>query len=400
MCGQEHSDPRLYVPPPRRINSQIRPPDPRQIPSPLPPPNPGAPNPAGTCFPFQIHNRAKSHISGCTHTDQFARYATAHTPQAALRYPSHAAVPPPSCPDPSGPPPTGASASATHPPPRTGQSAPQARRARSAAAASQPVPTRKKNAQISTCPTKTNTRIKGKRRRAGPAQLTRAPDPTPPTQKEDSTHHVPEPEPALDLRARRLDARERLLAQVERHLLLHIHARRTGIAHARAAVDVRQRVEVHLREHAEARVHVRLERQRQRDVEQVVPRAPRVVPQQHVQRRHLKKRAQRARQRAHERVEHQQLARERRGPRLRLQKKTSSISAVRTETGAARGARGSSSGGGGWEPSPPRDDEMSAHPTRPKKRTQMRRAITRLRSAPPSDSPPPTRNISAENHGP
>ena len=148
--------------------------------------------PARAFLFFQIPHRAKSHISGWgvhTEINCALRYRT-HA-QAALRYPSHAPVPRPACP--SAPtrlgPPTGASARATHPPPRTGQSAPRARRAQSAAAASQPGPTHK-NTQISTRPTETNTRIKGRRRRAGPAQLTRAPDP--PTQKEDR-QHAPRP---------------------------------------------------------------------------------------------------------------------------------------------------------------------------------------------------------------
>ena len=82
---------------------------------------------------------------------------------------------------------------------------------------------------------------------------------------------------------------------------------------------MRQRVQVHLREHPEARVHLRLERQREVHVEQVVPRAPRVVPEEHVERGHFEQRPEGTRERAHEGVEHEQLAGERRGPGLRLE---------------------------------------------------------------------------------
>ena len=76
------------------------------------------------------------------------------------------------------------------------------------------------------------------------------------------THHIPEAEPALDLRLGVLDALEGLLANVERHLLRFLYAFRIRIPYALAAVDVRECVEVDLGEDAKAGVNLRLERKR------------------------------------------------------------------------------------------------------------------------------------------
>ncbi len=122
-----------------------------------------------------------------------------------------------------------------------------------------------------------------------------------------ATYAVPEAESTFDLLLWILHTGERLFADFECELLRLPNALRIRVANPLPVVDVCERVQVHLCENAEARVHVCLERQRQRNVQQIVPGSARVAPQNQVERRHLQQRSKRARERLDERVEHQKL---------------------------------------------------------------------------------------------
>ena len=79
--------------------------------------------------------------------------------------------------------------------------------------------------------------------------------------REGVTHAIPESEPSLDFGLRILDPRERLLADIECELFRLFYAFGIRITNSLTVVDVGQRVQVDLREDAEAGVHIRLERQ-------------------------------------------------------------------------------------------------------------------------------------------
>ncbi|KZV98806.1 hypothetical protein EXIGLDRAFT_286603 [Exidia glandulosa HHB12029] len=93
------------------------------------------------------------------------------------------------------------------------------------------------------------------------------------------THDVPESESALNLNPWRLNTRECLLADLQRHFLRLLYTFRVRVRHALATIEMRERVQIHLSEDAKAGVCVDLEWERQGDVEEIVASLSRISAQ-------------------------------------------------------------------------------------------------------------------------
>lgn len=75
------------------------------------------------------------------------------------------------------------------------------------------------------------------------------------------THHVPEPKPAFHFHTRRPDPRECLLADLECHRLCLAHSFCIRVTYTLLIVQMRQRIQINLRQHTKPCVHFTLERQ-------------------------------------------------------------------------------------------------------------------------------------------
>jgi len=109
------------------------------------------------------------------------------------------------------------------------------------------------------------------------------------------THRIPEPEPPQHLRLWIPHAHKRIIAEIQSLLLGRRHILRIPIHHL-AAIQIEQTIQIHFRQDPIPRVHIRLKRQRQRDVQEIVPSTSGVMLQEGVERRQFDQGAKRARE--------------------------------------------------------------------------------------------------------
>lgn len=122
------------------------------------------------------------------------------------------------------------------------------------------------------------------------------------------TYHIPEPESPLNLLLGVLHTRERLLTNLKGHRLRLLDSLRIRIPHPLSIINMRQRIQIHLRQHPESCIDFTLEWEAEVDVQEIFPILPCVMAQEHVQGSHFEEGTKGPGERPHEGVEHEQFS--------------------------------------------------------------------------------------------